>query len=108
VVPPRGTASASVSATSTAGSAAAGPHTAAAATADRPACGIRVGEGEAREWQVGEALVFDDSYNHESWNETDTPRTVLLFDVWHPEVTLPERSAITEMFAHAKRQGWLT
>ena len=35
-------------------------------------------------WQEGKCLVFDDSFEHEVWNEADEPRIVLLFDVIHP------------------------
>jgi tetratricopeptide (TPR) repeat protein len=44
---------------------------------------MRVGN-ETRPWRVGEALVFDDSFEHEVWNESDEPRLVFIFDVWHP------------------------
>jgi len=37
------------------------------------------------------------------WNRTSTPRTVLLFDVWHPGITLAERISIIEMFESMKR-----
>ena len=47
--------------------------------------GLRVG-GEERTWRDGEALVFDDSFEHEVWNEGDEPRLVFIFDVWHPDL----------------------
>jgi aspartyl/asparaginyl beta-hydroxylase (cupin superfamily) len=61
----------------------------------RPTCGMRVGN-EAREWRVGQAAVFDDSYEHETWHdgEPGSPdRVLLLFDIWHPELTLEGEAA---------------
>ena len=42
--------------------------------------GIRVG-GEIAHWHEGESLVFDDTYTHEAWNDTDGTRVVLFVDV---------------------------
>jgi beta-hydroxylase len=39
-------------------------------------------------WEEGKCLLFDDSYNHEVWNDTDSWRVVLFVDyerpVWFP------------------------
>src|SRR5581483_6553925 len=35
----------------------------------RTACRIRVG-GDIRSWEEGKSLVFDDTYEHEAWNES--------------------------------------
>ncbi|HET9389911.1 MAG TPA: aspartyl/asparaginyl beta-hydroxylase domain-containing protein [Steroidobacteraceae bacterium] len=59
-----------------------------------PGCGFRVG-GEVREWQPGTALVFDDTIEHEAWNESDEQRVVLIFDIWNPLLTLAERDLMT-------------
>lgn len=48
-------------------------------------CGIRVGE-ERREWQEGRVMVFDDSYEHEVWNDSSDTRIVLLIRFWHPDL----------------------
>jgi beta-hydroxylase len=45
--------------------------------------GIRVG-GETRGWSEGASLVFDDTYEHEAWNETEQTRVVLFVDVVRP------------------------
>jgi aspartate beta-hydroxylase len=74
-------------------------------TTERPACGIRVGP-LTRTWHEGKALVLDDSYEHEVWNETSSQRVVLLVDLWHPDVTLVERKEIVALFDHAQQQGW--
>jgi aspartyl/asparaginyl beta-hydroxylase (cupin superfamily) len=58
-----------------------------------PNCGFRVGSTE-REWVAGEAWVFDDTIEHEAWNQSDSPRAVLIFDVWNPLLTDAERDMI--------------
>lgn len=63
----------------------------------RPGCGFRVG-GEVREWREGELLVFDDTVEHEAWNNGTSDRILLIFDVWRPEVDADERRAITALF----------
>ena len=60
-----------------------------------PGCGFRVG-GETREWQVGRAWAFDDTIEHEAWNDSDIPRAILIFDIWHPALTLMERDLVRE------------
>jgi beta-hydroxylase len=47
------------------------------------ACRIRVGEQFAH-WSEGRSLVFDDTYKHEVWNDTDGVRVVLFMDVLRP------------------------
>ena len=65
-------------------------------------CGFRVGN-EVREWEVGKLLIFDDTIEHEVWNESDEDRVVLIFDVWRPELTSGERDAVTSLFAALER-----
>lgn len=50
---------------------------------DAEACRIRVGE-DVRHWEEGKSLVFDDTFNHEVWNDTDQVRVVLFVDVLRP------------------------
>ncbi len=50
---------------------------------DRARCRIRVGD-EILVWELGQAVVFDDYYEHEVWNDTDETRVVLFFDVDRP------------------------
>lgn len=68
--------------------------------------GIRVGPIE-KKWDANQALVLDDSYDHEVWNKTKEERVVLLVDIWHPDVKQGEREEIVRMFQHAQQQGWL-
>jgi aspartate beta-hydroxylase len=58
-----------------------------------PDCGFRVG-ATTREWIADEAWVFDDTIEHEAWNLSDTPRAVLIFDIWNPLLTAAERDMI--------------
>jgi len=72
---------------------------------DEIQCGIRVGP-TARQWTTGKALVLDDAYQHEVWNNTNKQRVLLLVDIWHPDVTMQERQDVVELFQHAHEQGW--
>jgi aspartate beta-hydroxylase len=56
-------------------------------------CWFRVGN-EKREWRIGEALVFDDSIEHEAWNGSDEPRYLLIFDIWNPLLSPAERELV--------------
>jgi beta-hydroxylase len=65
---------------------------------DAEACRIRVGE-DYRHWEEGKSLVFDDTFNHEVWNDTDETRVVLFVDVLRP---LPEpESTINRLIVKA-------
>ena len=60
---------------------------------DAEACRIRVGD-DIRHWEAGKSMIFDDTFNHEVWNDTDETRVVLFVDVLRP-LPFPE-SAINE------------
>ena len=48
-------------------------------------------------------IIFDDSFEHEVWNETDEPRIVLIVDLWHPQLrTDAERRKAIEQVAGAQ------
>lgn len=59
-------------------------------------CGFRVGN-QTREWELGKAMIFDDTIEHEAWNNSDKLRVVLIFDIWHPHLSLAEQEMITAM-----------
>ncbi|MDB5481377.1 MAG: aspartyl beta-hydroxylase [Caulobacteraceae bacterium] len=63
-------------------------------------CGFRVGN-ETRAWREGEAWVFDDTIEHEAWNDSDRPRTILIFDIWSPFLSDAERELIARVTAAA-------
>lgn len=54
---------------------------------------------EVREWEVGKLLVFDDTIEHEAWNDSDQDRVVLIFDIWRPELSEEERFQLTALFS---------
>lgn len=62
-----------------------------------PGCRLRVG-GETRDVVEGQAMIFDDSFEHEAWNDGDAVRAVLLFEIWRPEISDEEKIALTAMF----------
>ncbi len=50
---------------------------------DAEKCRMRVGE-TINVWRPGEIFVFDDTYEHEVWNDTADERVILLFDFNRP------------------------
>ena len=56
-------------------------------------CRIRVGS-EQRSWSEGRGLVFDDSFEHEVWNQSDSRRIVFIARFYHPELTQVEIEAL--------------
>ena len=46
-------------------------------------CRIRVGS-DVRPWRQGQSFIFDDTFNHEVWNETEEERVILLVDFLRP------------------------
>ena len=65
-----------------------------------PSCGFRVGDS-TREWRVGEVFVFDDTIEHEAWNDSDELRVVFIFDVWVPALSATERDAIAALMGES-------
>lgn len=59
-------------------------------------CGLRVGNQE-HQWRKGEIVVFDDSIEHEAWNNSQENRIILIFDIWRPELTELERKWVSEL-----------
>ena len=64
-------------------------------------CTIRVGS-ETRTWVEGQALLFDDSFEHEVWHHGSSDRIVMIVDFWHPELTDIERRVLTAGFRKAE------
>lgn len=69
-----------------------------------PGCGFRVG-GETREWVEGRALAFDDTIEHEAWNDSEQIRIVLILDVWNPYLTAVERQLLQDFYRAADASG---
>ena len=61
-----------------------------------PDCAINVG-GELHEWKEGRCVTFDDTFEHEAWNRSDSTRVVVIMDSWNPDLTELERVAVTEL-----------
>lgn len=59
---------------------------------------FRVG-AETRPWRMGQAWVFDDTIEHEAWNDADDTRIILIFDVWNPFLSDAERALISAMMS---------
>lgn len=71
-----------------------------------PDCALRVGN-ETRQWQPGRLLIFDDSIEHEAWNRGNATRIILLFEIWRPEISPDERTALTAIFEAISAYGGL-
>lgn len=56
-------------------------------------CWFRVG-AETRFWREGEGFVFDDTIEHEANNPSSLLRVVMIFDLWHPDLSLDEQQGI--------------
>ncbi|BBB12344.1 aspartyl/asparaginyl beta-hydroxylase [Sphingopyxis sp. FD7] len=67
-------------------------------------CGLRVG-AETRSWREGELLIFDDSFEHEAWNRGTSDRTILLFEIWRPDIDADEREQLTRIFSAIDTYG---
>jgi aspartyl/asparaginyl beta-hydroxylase (cupin superfamily) len=59
-------------------------------------CAFRVG-GETRPWREGEAWVFDDTIEHEAWNDSGERRVILICDVWSPFLSEADRDVVTRV-----------
>ena len=57
---------------------------------------FRVGN-TVRNWKMGQAWVFDDTIEHEAWNDADQMRVILIFDIWNPYLSEAEQTLITAM-----------
>ncbi len=58
--------------------------------------GFRVGN-ETRQWRMGEAWVFDDTIEHEAWNDADETRVIMILDIWNPLLSAAERELTSAM-----------
>lgn len=65
-----------------------------------PGCAFRVG-GETRAWVDGQAFAFDDTIEHEAWNDSERRRAVLILDAWNPHLTDAECAAVTTYLSAA-------
>ncbi|XP_020857763.1 aspartyl/asparaginyl beta-hydroxylase isoform X3 [Phascolarctos cinereus] len=56
-------------------------------------CKIRCAQ-ETRIWEEGKVLIFDDSFEHEVWQDAASLRLIFIVDVWHPELTPQQRRSL--------------
>ncbi|XP_032325897.1 aspartyl/asparaginyl beta-hydroxylase isoform X2 [Camelus ferus] len=56
-------------------------------------CKIRCAN-ETRAWEEGKVLIFDDSFEHEVWQDAASFRLIFIVDVWHPELTPQQRRSL--------------
>ncbi|XP_055737768.1 aspartyl/asparaginyl beta-hydroxylase-like isoform X2 [Salvelinus fontinalis] len=57
-------------------------------------CKIRC-TNDTRAWEEGKVLIFDDSFEHEVWQDADSYRLIFIVDVWHPELTQYQRQTLS-------------
>jgi tetratricopeptide (TPR) repeat protein len=62
-----------------------------------PNCRFRVGS-ETREWVRGKAWVFDDTIEHEAWNDSNETRVILLFEIERPDISATEHQQVCAIF----------
>lgn len=67
-------------------------------------CGFRVGN-EVRQWVEGQSFIFDDSIEHEAWNDSDSLRVILIFEIWRPELNQEERTLVSAMLEAIDEYG---
>ena len=66
--------------------------------------GFRVGN-ETRTWKLGEAWAFDDTIEHEAWNDADETRVIMIFDIWNPLLNEGEKEIVRNLLT--KQREWL-
>ncbi|HUO91765.1 MAG TPA: aspartyl/asparaginyl beta-hydroxylase domain-containing protein [Rhizomicrobium sp.] len=71
------------------------------------ACGFRVGN-EVRAWEKGRTFVFDDTIEHEAWNDSNETRIILLFEIWRPELSKDERALVSTLIEAVDAYGGVT
>ncbi len=71
----------------------------------REQCRIRIGT-QICHWEEGKSLIFDDTYNHEVWNDTDGYRVVLFVDFVRP-MRPPYDRWLKTLLKWAARTPWL-
>ena len=74
----------------------------------RPGAVLKVADREYR-LEDGDYMLWDDTYPHEVWNESDQVRAVLLLDVWRPgmpaDMELFSRALISIVRASMRIRG---
>ncbi|HEX3429383.1 MAG TPA: aspartyl/asparaginyl beta-hydroxylase domain-containing protein [Rhizomicrobium sp.] len=66
-------------------------------------CRFRVGN-DIRAWKSGQAWVFDDTIEHEAWNDSDHLRVIMMIDIWNPFLSVAERDLVSVLLQ--TEQDW--
>jgi len=56
-------------------------------------CRLTIGD-TTQQWTNGNVMLFDTSILHDAINESDQTRYILMFRVWHPDLTTIEQQAL--------------
>ena len=43
--------------------------------------------GTQLNWAEGEVIIFDDSFEHSVWNDSEEERMIFILDIPHPDLT---------------------
>lgn len=60
-------------------------------------CALNLLDAGEHHWQEGKLVMFDDTFQHEAWNRSNSPRIILLMDCWNPHLTVPEKTAVKHL-----------
>lgn len=60
-------------------------------------CALNLLDVGAHAWREGELMMFDDTFEHEAWNRSDSPRLILLMDCWNPDLSDVEKRALKQL-----------
>jgi len=60
-------------------------------------CALSVGL-EARAWVENRLVVFDDTFLHKAWNDSEQRRVCLIWEVWHRDLTAIEIRALSVLY----------
>ena len=60
-------------------------------------CFFRVG-ADTRPWVEGEPWIFDDTIEHEAWNDSDHLRVILIGDLWRPGLEDTDKNIVRAFF----------
>jgi len=55
--------------------------------------------GSKRDWNVGDPIVMDTTFAHETYNDCDKDVYLLLVDFWHPDLSMDEIDALRTFLA---------
>uniref|UniRef100_A0A6S8DPY6 Aspartyl/asparaginy/proline hydroxylase domain-containing protein n=1 Tax=Aureoumbra lagunensis TaxID=44058 RepID=A0A6S8DPY6_9STRA len=69
-----------------------------------PPCRLSVGD-QTRPWREGQVSLFDTSLLHDAVNDSNQYRYILMFRVWHPDLTSNERKGLQFLFDCLEEPG---